>query len=243
VLKGLAGLAGGGASLAAAFVGMVGADEAGREYTAGLAAHGVQPLLLTSSSGAATATCLCLVTPDGQRTMRTALCAALELSDPTQLPAMLTDTGAGRAATQQGNEGMPQGSTSGGAGATGDAPGSSSAGAPLALLHCEGYCLYRSAVAAAAMRAARARAARVSLDLASFEVVGRCWAQLNDLLQVGSCLWVAVCSPHEQDAIVRPWVAMLLFSRCLQVQFCWCAHATVSRSALPILLWICRNAW
>ena len=43
--------------------------------------------------------------------------------------------------------------------------------APGGLLHCEGYCLYRPQVAVAAMRAARAVGGKVSLDLASFEVV------------------------------------------------------------------------
>ena len=54
----------------------------------------------------------------------------------------------------------------------------------MALLHCEGYSLYRLPVAAAAMRAAHAAGARVSLDLASFEVVQSCWAALDSLLQV-----------------------------------------------------------
>lgn len=54
----------------------------------------------------------------------------------------------------------------------------------MALLHCEGYSLYRLPVAAAAMRAAHAAGARVSLDLASFEVVQNCWAALDSLLQV-----------------------------------------------------------
>lgn len=46
----------------------------------------VDPLLLTSSSGRATATCLCLVTPDGERTMRTHLGASSELVKADQLP-------------------------------------------------------------------------------------------------------------------------------------------------------------
>lgn len=74
----------------------------------------------------------------------------------------------------------------------------------MALLHCEGYSLYRLPVAAAAMRAAHAAGARVSLDLASFEVVQNCWAALDSLLQVrvggsvvggwirsGTCCWRA----------------------------------------------------
>lgn len=46
----------------------------------------VDPLLLTSSSGRATATCLCLLTPDGERTMRTHLGASSELVAADQLP-------------------------------------------------------------------------------------------------------------------------------------------------------------
>ena len=46
----------------------------------------VDPLLLTSSSGRATATCLCLLTPDGERTMRTHLGASSELIKADQLP-------------------------------------------------------------------------------------------------------------------------------------------------------------
>jgi len=51
-----------------------------------LAAEKVEPLLLVSSSGAPSASCLCLVTPDGQRTMRTCLGASLELKAADQLP-------------------------------------------------------------------------------------------------------------------------------------------------------------
>lgn len=46
----------------------------------------VDPLLLTSTSGRATATCLCLLTPDGERTMRTHLGASSELDKAEQLP-------------------------------------------------------------------------------------------------------------------------------------------------------------
>lgn len=40
----------------------------------------------------------------------------------------------------------------------------------LALLHCEGYCLYRPKLAREMMQAAKAAGAVVSMDLASFEV-------------------------------------------------------------------------
>ena len=168
---------GGGRRVAVSFVGMVGADAVGAEYRRSIAAHGVQPLLLESASGAATATCLCLVTPDGQRTMRTALCAALELSSPEQLPRELMAPGVG------GDDG-----TGGGA---------------WALLHCEGYCLYRSRVAAAAMRAAAAAGAAVSLDLASFEVVARCWRQLDEELLGEGLVGTLFCNEQEAQAVCQ----------------------------------------
>jgi sugar/nucleoside kinase (ribokinase family) len=191
VMKGLAGLGQG--SLKVAFVGMVGTDEVGAEYQASIAAKGVRPLLLEAGSGAPTGTCLCLVTPDGQRTMRTALCAALELSTPQQLPPPLAPSppSGGADASNLGN-GSSSSSSGPQAGST-----SASAGSP-ALLHCEGYSLYRPKVAAAAMRAARAAGARVSLDLASFEVVKNCWAQLDSLLQVR-------CAAADTDALLLHW--------------------------------------
>ena len=155
VVKGVAGLAGGSSTalqVQAAFVGMLGRDQAGAEYRGKLEGAGVDTSLLleSSSCGATTAVCLCLVTPDGQRTMRTYLGAALELASPGQLPAAA-------------------------------AAAALAAGRP-ALLHAEGYCLYRPGVAAAAMRAARGAGAAVSLDLASFEVVRGCWGALEALL-------------------------------------------------------------
>lgn len=82
----------------------------------------VDPLLLTNTSGKATATCLCLLTPDGERTMRTHLGASSELQSVAQLPECWTrdcrllhcegyclyklelTTGAMRAAKQSGAE-------------------------------------------------------------------------------------------------------------------------------------------
>ncbi|GLI71363.1 hypothetical protein VaNZ11_016552 [Volvox africanus] len=94
VVKGIANIAGGNGGIAAAqcrFVGMIGSDETGREYRHKLAAQGVEPLLLESESGAPSASAVCLVTPDGQRTMRTCLGASLELKSSAQLPAGWVD--------------------------------------------------------------------------------------------------------------------------------------------------------
>ena len=53
------------------------------------------------------------------------------------------------------------------------------------LLHVEGYTLYRPELCEAAMRAAKAKGALVSLDLASFEVVRNCKATLVRILETG----------------------------------------------------------
>ncbi|KXZ43676.1 hypothetical protein GPECTOR_83g288 [Gonium pectorale] len=84
VMKGIANIAGGAAQCR--FVGMIARDATGEDYRAKLAAQGVAPLLLESDTGAPSAIALCLVTPDGQRTMRTCLGASLELRSAAQLP-------------------------------------------------------------------------------------------------------------------------------------------------------------
>lgn len=73
------------------FAGMVGNDQAGRDYQEKLLASQVHPQLACSTSGAPTASCHCLVTPDGERTMRTCLGAATELASVQQLPAGWAD--------------------------------------------------------------------------------------------------------------------------------------------------------
>lgn len=85
VMKGLASMSSGSSRLHCQFMGMVGSDAAGNFYAEELQDHGVDTLLLESTSGAPTARCVCLVTPDGQRTMRTCLGAAAELSSVSQL--------------------------------------------------------------------------------------------------------------------------------------------------------------
>ncbi|KAF5842805.1 carbohydrate kinase-like protein [Dunaliella salina] len=84
VMKGVANISQG--QLLCKFAGMIGDDETGQQYKSKLASEHVEPLLLVSSSGAPSASCLCLVTPDGQRTMRTCLGASLELKSAEQVP-------------------------------------------------------------------------------------------------------------------------------------------------------------
>lgn len=69
------------------FIGMVGQDAAGEEYKTMLQSHGVKALLPEChTDDAATAACICLISPDGQRTMRTYLGAAQELKNLHQIP-------------------------------------------------------------------------------------------------------------------------------------------------------------
>lgn len=72
------------------FIGMVGQDGIAAEYESMMAAQGVSPLLLRSSTALESATCMCLVTPDGQRTMRTFLGAAQDLTHPHQIEDIMT---------------------------------------------------------------------------------------------------------------------------------------------------------
>ena len=141
--------------------------------------------------------------------MRTALCAALELSSPQQLPPELAPPAEGKGA----------GGGFGGFGGGGSQP-------RLALLHAEGYCLYRVAVAAAAMRAAHARGAQVSLDLASFEVVASCWSQLGSLLQVGEAYGPPRASLTPP---LTPAAASLV---CPDVAHCCCGLELASTTAV-----------
>lgn len=69
------------------FIGAAGADDTATRYAAGLAAARVTVSLLSGPPGQPTGTCLALVTPDGQRTMRTALGAASGLQTASSLPA------------------------------------------------------------------------------------------------------------------------------------------------------------
>jgi sugar/nucleoside kinase (ribokinase family) len=77
-IAGLASLGGKGA-----FVGKVRADEAGKAFTHDIKAAGVHFATPAAEDGPATARCLVLVTPDGQRTMNTYLgaCQNLTLAD------------------------------------------------------------------------------------------------------------------------------------------------------------------
>ncbi|KAF6260038.1 solute carrier, TRAMD3 or PAT1-domain-containing protein [Scenedesmus sp. NREL 46B-D3] len=157
VMKGLANISAG--SVHCKFMGMVGTDAVAQDYMQKLKQQNVQPVLLESCEGP-TASCLCFVTPDGQRTMRTCLGASAHLTSSSMLPA-------------------------------GWAAGA-------ALLHCEGYCLYRPQLALEAMREAQRQGALVSIDLASFECVANCKQPLLELLQGGL---IDLVFANEEEAV------------------------------------------
>ena len=137
----------------------MGSDEAAESYEALLRESSVTPALVTTSTSQPTATSLCLVTPDGQRTMRTCLGAA-QLFSAQHLPAL---DGA-------------------------------------ALVHLEGYCLFKPEMAAAAMARAHEAGACVTLDLASFEAVRHCSDALTALL-TGAAVDVLFCNEDEACAV------------------------------------------
>jgi sugar/nucleoside kinase (ribokinase family) len=113
-------------------LGQLGDDATATAYRAHATAAGIDVSRLRTAA-LPNARCLSLVTPDGQRTMRTCLAAAMAL-DPAHIgPA--------------------------------DFAGCRHA-------HMEGYLLFNRALADAVLAAARAAGCSVSVDLASFEVVG-----------------------------------------------------------------------
>ncbi len=76
----------------AAFVGSIGADEAGRRYVADLEAAGVRCVAHPAGEGSQTGLCHVLVGADGTRSMATSLGAAAEIS-----PAAVEEAGIGQA--------------------------------------------------------------------------------------------------------------------------------------------------
>ena len=173
VAKGVANLGGD-----AAFVGMIGRDDIGARYRDLLRSQKVRPILLEVDDESTendetnppprSAQCLSLVEKGGQRTMRTYLGASLKMGAShfdEHVERLAFEGGRGGDANANAKSSItPSGST---------------------LLHVEGYTLYRPELARTAMAAAKRRGALVSLDLASFEVVRNCRAQLTSLLEDG----------------------------------------------------------
>ena len=146
-----------------ALLGTIGNDAAGEFYKselvkAGGSAHGLR----CSASNTPTGHCICLVTPDAERTMRPALAAALEF-DPAQVTA---DDFAG-----------------------------------YTLAHMEGYLLAHSLdKLKILMSSAKAAGCKISLDLASFEVVKNFRPAILQLLS--EFVDIVFANSDEADALL-----------------------------------------
>ena len=113
-----------------ALLGMVGKDERGKKYRELLEEQSIAPLLIENNMP--TAIVLALVTPDGERTMRTFQGASIQLRGHHLNPDLFRQA---------------------------------------KLVHLEGYTLFNQDLTETAMRLAKEAGAKVSFDLASFEIV------------------------------------------------------------------------
>ncbi len=130
--------------IASRFLGVVGDDSAGIYYRNAFSMLGGSDTAFRTRPQLPTAQCLSLVTPDGERTMRTHLGAALTLA--------VEDI------TEQDFRGCDH-------------------------AHIEGYLLFNPELMRHALKTAKAAGCTVSVDLASFEVVGAAKAELPELLR------------------------------------------------------------
>ena len=118
--------------VASTFLGKVGSDEAVDVYLDGFRTAGVDVSRFKRHATTPTGQCLCLITPDSERTCRTFLGAAGTLTPEELSPADFAD---------------------------------------VEHVHIEGYMLFNQDLAWALLKTAREAGCRISLDLASFEVV------------------------------------------------------------------------
>lgn len=138
-----------------ALLGMVGKDAQGQKYRSLLKEQGILPLLIESETP--TATVLSLVTPDGERTMRTFQGASIEIRGHHINPAVFK---------------------------------------PPKLVHLEGYTLFNDTYTEACMRLAKEEKAKISFDLASFEIVNAYRDTILNLLEK----YVDVIFANEEEA-------------------------------------------
>lgn len=129
--------------LRCSFVGKLGDDAAAQVYRDAFAAQGID-VLRFKQTALPNAICLSLITPDGERTMRTNLAAAMTLA-PEEI------TAADFAEAEH--------------------------------VHIEGYLLFNRDLAVRVLETAREAGCSISLDLASFEVVGAARDILPQLLR------------------------------------------------------------
>ena len=208
VAKGVANLGGD-----AAFVGMIGRDDIGARYRELLRSQKVTPVLLEvdvddDEPGATprSAQCLSLVEKGGQRTMRTYLGASLKMG------ASHFDENVERLAFGDDDDAPGESNATSKSKSKSDAAAAPGGRDRASLLHVEGYTLYRPDLARAAMTAAKRRGALVSLDLASFEVVRNCRAQLCSLLDEG-LVDLLFCNEDEAAELIGETRAPDAFAR------------------------------
>lgn len=126
-----------------AMIGMTGEDEDAVYFSSSLLSQNITPLL-SSTPNSPTAKVVCMVTPDGERTMRSNLGACVEMKPEYLKPEYF--------------EGA-------------------------SLLHIEGYTLYNSPLPIRAMQLAKEAGVKISLDLASFEIVHQFRDLITDILE------------------------------------------------------------
>jgi len=172
--------------IASRFLGVVGDDSAGIYYRNTFSTIGGNISSFRTRSGQPTAQCLSLVTPDGERTMRTHLGAALTLAveDITEM----------------------------------DFRGCDHA-------HIEGYLLFNPELMHHALKMAKAAGCTVSVDLASFEVVGAAKAELPELL----INYVDMVFANEEEA--EAYAGTPDHDRCLEMLSQCCSIAVIKYGA------------
>jgi sugar/nucleoside kinase (ribokinase family) len=139
----------------------VGRDEHGELYRGNALAAGVDGVAFKVNPEVPTGTCISLVTPDSERTMRTYLGAAATMTPEDVSVADFADC---------------------------------------AHAHIEGYMLFNRELMMHLLKTAKAAGCTVSLDLASYEVVGACSDILADLL--GEYVDVVFANEDEAAAFV-----------------------------------------
>lgn len=145
-----------GLGLRCGFVGKLGNDDGAKVYEDAFAARSIDTSRFKRGA-LANARCLSLITPEGERTMRTDLGAAMTLVPEEISAADFADA---------------------------------------EHVHIEGYLLFNRDLALSVLRAAKAAGCTVSLDMASFEVVGAASDILENLLRE----YVDIVFANEDEA-------------------------------------------
>lgn len=173
------------------FLGTVGADRSGAFYRETFEALGGCGMAIRTHRELPTALCLSLVTPDGERTMRTHLGAAAALA-PTDI-------------TPEDFQGYGH-------------------------AHVEGYLLFNPELMRGVLEAAKKAGCRISVDLASFEVVHASREVLPELLET----YVDIVFANEEEATA--FAGSEDPAQCLEALHVHCPTVAVKLGAEGVLL-------